>query len=225
MKKVFEQIVQNFTKHFEDCHDKAFTTQNVRSCLDIYNACKEANPDHVVEMGTNHGASTLSICLAMNGLGKPLSNITTMDLSHVAWLEAPKIQGGIPEIAAMDLSLVKYVTGDFKNIDPLPVKSAGKLFVFYDIHDHTFPLSQKFLDEWLPYIRDGVIAIHDISEVPSNYVLPESDTKRSKAVYKDKMYAGFAECETFVNWAVANNVTLNSFHGGISFKVAEGKLL
>lgn len=221
----FERIVENFTKHFDDNHDNKFTTQDVKSCTEIYELCKKATPDHVVEMGTNHGASTLSICLAMTELGKPLSNITTMDLSHQAWGEAAEIHKGVPEIAAMDLSQVKYITGDFKDLDPTPVKSAGKVFVFYDIHDHTFPLSQKFLDEWLPCIRDGVIAIHDMSEVPNDYILPDVDTKRSKAAYKDRTYAGFAECETFINWAVKNNVEVTSFHGGISFEVVGGKLI
>ena len=224
MKEVFEKIVGNFTKHFEDNHDKDFTTQNVKSCMGIYEMCLAYNPDTVIEMGTNHGASTLSICLAMTKNGKSLSAITTMDLSHKAWSEAAEIHKDVPEIAAMDLSQVKYITGDFKDLEPL--KRDGRVLVFYDIHDHTYPLSEKFLDEWLIEIKNGMILIHDMSIVADDYALPQVDTKRSKAKCNNgNTYAGFAECEVFIKFANDNGATVKSFHSGISFEVKDGKFV
>ena len=177
----------------------------------------------MIEIGTNHGASTLSICLALN---VPLSNMTTVDLSHVAWKEAPGIQQDVEEVAAMNLSDVKFITQDFGSIHPEMVAcSDERYFVFYDIHDHTAPFSEKFLNEWVPRFKNALVAIHDMSIVPNDYVLPQSETKRSKAVYNSVTYAGFAECERVINWAVNNNVTINPFHGGVSFEIRDRQLV
>lgn len=149
--------------------------------------------------------------------------MTTIDLTHDAWREAPQIQGGIPEIADMDLSKVATITMDFQFIKPASRRK--KAFVFYDIHDHTAPFSKMFIDNWLPTFDNALVAIHDMSIVPDDYVIPESDVKRSTARYKDSLYSGFAECEVVVNWAIENGVTIEPFHSGVFFEIKDGEIL
>jgi hypothetical protein len=159
----------------------------------------------------------------MNGAGVDLNKITTVDVSHQAWREAPSIQNEIPEIALMDLSRVVTITKDFQLISP-DIKEE-KIFMFYDIHDHTAPFSQMLIDRWVPKFTNALIAIHDMSIVSDSYTLPVSDVKRSIAKYRGVTYSGFAECAVIVEWAIKNNVTLAPFHSGVSFEIKNGLLV
>jgi len=219
----FETMINNFKDHFLKERKKEFTNQTVESCMDIYNVCKEVHPDSVIEIGTNYGASTLALSLSMKDMNKDLSNILTIDLHHTYWLRTRNVQELILKEEGLKIERVKFLSKNFNEIDPMDiVEGDKKVLIFYDIHDHDGPWSQKLLDSWIPLIKNGAFMIHDISPVPDNFEfkIDKSDRRpRSKIKYlkTNKSYAGFAECGRIINWANKNEIIIKDFNGGVYF--------
>lgn len=218
----FKRMIENLATYFNDTYKQAFTNQTVDSCEAIYNLCKNENPESVVEMGTNHGASTFALAMAMNDLGKDLSCITSIDLDHLKWKESFKIQDNLLNNTNLEIEKIKTITDDFNNINPEDViDTSKKTFVFYDMHDHKGPWSQRLLDLWVPMIKTGLIAVHDIGPVDESFELIQDEkSPRSKIQYMDGQYfAGFNECARIINWANKNEIKVKIFSGGIYFKM------
>ena len=226
LNRFFGNAISNLENHFEADHaPKRFTCQTARSMLSIYDLCMEIEPDHVVEVGTNHGGSTLAIIMALRDLHRTLGNITSIDLTHKTWMDVPQIHANIVKGMGIDFSLVKTISGDFSKIEPSrSVIPAGKTSVFYDMHDHEGPWSQILLDNWVPLIEDGFVAIHDFSKVPDGYTPKQDDRPRSAAkyTYTSQTYSGFAEVKRVIEWANDNQVLLHDLVGGVWFKVRNG---
>lgn len=218
LQEYFKNLIENFSDYFEKNHDQKFTNQSINTCLSIYGLCLEKNPDYIIEIGTNYGASMFSLMMAMKSLNKNLSCITSIDLDHKKWLKSFDIQSDLINTYDLNLRAVKIITKDFNKVNPVPLLDGKKnVFIFYDMHDHKGPWSQRLLDIWYPLLNTGTIAVHDITPVESNFEF-EDDLNRSKAVYKNgQNYAGFNECARIINWANSNNIELQEFIGGIYF--------
>lgn len=228
MKKVFVNVIENFKEVFKTKHNKIYTNQSVEGCQDLFKICVNHPPDQIIEVGTNYGTSTIAFALAMEALGKDLSTITTIDLSHNFWRDTPEIQEeALKGILSQSLTNIKTVTGDFNSIDikDLLYDWSNKILIFYDMHDHTGPWSLRLLNEWIPYIKkegkQGVCLVHDISPVSDDYkVVCDDKSPRSKAKYfGGQTYAGFMECKRLINWANVKKVELTPFSGGIFFRI------
>ena len=219
MREFFEIMIENLTVYFKDFYQQRFTNQTVDSCTAIYNLCKEENPDRVVEMGTNHGASTYALAMAMNDLRKDLSCITSIDLDHGKWKDSLIIQKALIEKHDLKISEIRTVTDNFTNVNPEDiVDSSKKTLVFYDMHDHKGPWSQRLLDLWVPLV--DIIVVHDITPVDKDFQLAKDEVSPlTKIQYKDGQYfAGFNECYRIIKWANVNKIKIEIFPGGIFFR-------
>jgi len=218
--KFFGEIIKNFKNYFKKNYGQKFTNQTLESCISIYNLCKNENPDSVIEIGTNHGASLFALVKALRDLGKNLSHITTIDLDHEKWKISFDIQKELIKEYQLELNKVKLITRDFNDIDPENIiDPLKKIFVFYDMHDHEGPWSQKLLDLWIPLIKKGTIAVHDISPVNKDFQFgPNEINLRTKIQYKNgQYYAGFNECFRIIEWVNKNDIKIKNFNGGIYF--------
>jgi len=214
----FKMMRENLVEYFNRVYKQPFSNQTVESCMAIYNLCKDVNPDYVVEMGTNHGASTFALAMAMDDMGKDLSCITSIDLDHLKWKESFKIQSYLLNNYGLEIGKIKTITGDFNNINPEDVVDPSKkIFVFYDMHDHKGPWSQRLLDLWVPLIDS--IAVHDIYPVDESFELVQDEiSPRTKIQYMDGQYfAGFNECARIIKWLNMNKIKMRVFPGGIFF--------
>lgn len=214
----FKTVITDLTVYFEKVYNQSFTNQTVDSCISIYNLCKEYNPDRVIEIGTNHGASTLALALAMNDLGKDLSNITTVDLDHEKWKESFLIHKDLINKHKLEVERIKTVTQDFNTINPEEIIDSSKsTFIFYDMHDHKGPWSQRLLDLWVPLVEKGVFAVHDITPVNEDFELEiDEASPRTKVQYVSGQYfAGFNECFRIIKWANRNKIKIEIFPGGV----------
>jgi len=222
LRSFFEDVIENFSNHFKESHNKPFTTQTVDSCISIYDLCLFYEPENIVEIGTNHGASTISILKALKNLGKNNAPFTSIDLSHKAWEEVGTIQKQLVE----DLSWesVITITDDFNQVDPISVNLGEKLFLFYDMHDHTGPWSLRLLTQWLPHMKNALIAIHDFSRVDDSYIVKSTEIQpKTKMKYLNgQTYAGFLEVGRIIKWANTNRIKINNFNGGIYFFIKNG---
>lgn len=218
-KETFFKIMrENLVEYFNRVYKQPFSNQIVESCMAIYDLCKNENPDCVVEMGTNHGASTFALAMAMDDMGKDLSCITSIDLDHLKWKESFKIQSCLLNNYGLEIGKIKTVTGDFNNVDPEDiVDSSKKTFVFYDMHDHNGPWFQRLLDLWVPLV--DFVAVHDIYPVDESFELIQDEkSPRSKIQYVNGQYfAGFNECYRIIKWLNINKIEMGVFPGGIFF--------
>ena len=208
----FKIMIENLVEYFNRVYKQPFSNQTIESCLAIYNLCKDENPDYVVEIGTNHGASTVALAMAMKDLGNDLSCITSIDLDHLKWKESFKIQSFLLNNYDLKIGKIKTVTGDFNNVNPEDiVDPSKKTFVFYDMHDHNGPWSQRLLDLWVPLV--GFVAVHDIYPVDESFELIQDEkSPRTKIQYMDGQYfAGFNECFRIIKWANTHK-TAKRFH-------------
>ena len=221
MEQFFIKIISGFKEYFKKTYNQEFTNQTIDSCMAIYNLCKEETPDQVIEIGTNHGASTFALVAAMKSLEKDLSLITTIDLDHEKWKESFNIHKDLLKEYDLNLGKVKTITANFNDIDPETIiDSSKRTFIFYDMHDHTGPWSQRLLDLWVPLVKKGVFSIHDISPVHESFewasdaVSPRTKIQSSNGQY----FAGFNECYRIINWANKNNTKIKIFPGGVYFR-------
>lgn len=214
----FEDLIQRFKEIFINLHNTNFTNQSVLSCTDIYNLCVDKNPDRVIEIGTNYGASTISLAKAMNDLKKPLDSILTFDLSHEYWKRSLSLFSDIMKRENLDISQIKYVSKDFNILNPEEIITCDKTLIFYDIHDHRGPWSQKLIENWVPLLN-GTVIVHDITEVNEHFEITDNEkSKRSKALhFSGKYFAGFNECNRIISWANENKIDLGIINGGIYF--------
>jgi len=217
----FERMISGLREYFKDVYKQGFTNQTVASCMAIYNLCKEENPDQVVEIGTNHGASTFALAMAVKLLEKDLSLITTIDLDHEKWKESFNIHKDLLKEQDLNLGKIKTLTANFNDIDPETIiDPSKKTFVFYDMHDHTGPWSQRLLDLWVPLVKTGAFSIHDITPVQSSFeVVHDEISPRTKILCSNgQYYAGFNECFRIIKWANSHNINIRTFPGGVYFK-------
>jgi len=200
------EMIQNFSKYFSEKYNtESYPNQNYESVKFLYEKCIEFNPDMVMDIGTNFGASTISFMRAMEALSKPLSLITTIDLDHDHW------KNKTPKIQKIDLSKVKTITSDFKLIDPLSVIQNVRYFIFYDIHDtDSFSFSGKFINEWIPRLKNSIIAFHDVSIVSKDFEWRQDNNQYPMETieYNGKFYAGYRECKTIIEWVKEKNIEI-----------------
>jgi len=216
----FEEIIQRFKQVFKKLHNVEFTNQSVQSCKDLYDLCLKKSPDKIIEIGTNYGASTISFAKAFKDLGKPLDSILTFDISHEFWIRSQELFSDILMRENIDISLIKYVSKDFNTLNPEEIITSDKTLLFYDIHDHKGPWSQKLVSRWVPLLN-GTTVVHDITEVDENFeIIKDEKSPRSKAMhFSGRYFAGFNECERIIKWANEHNVNLGIICGGVYFDV------
>ena len=217
MQEFFEKMIGSFSEHFKKTRGKdTYPNQTVDSCVALYNLCKNSNPDIVVDVGTNYGASTISLIAALADSNKDLSAMTTIDVDHYHWIkETPGIQRELLRQYKYDCRKINTVTKNFGVIDPrellLPDK---KILIFYDMHDHKGPFSIKLLTEWVPLIKSGLVVFHDLTPVADDFeFLPERRPRSKAKHFSGMMFAGFAECERIVKWLNKKRISINIVPG------------
>ena len=218
----FEKLMNNYDDHFLELYGKKYPNQTIKSCIAFYETCIKEKPEKIIEIGTNYGASTISMALGAIDIGMPLSEITTIDLSHEHWKKrTPVVQKDLLEILGLDISLINTVTTDFNQVNPKDFIPVGKkTLIFYDMHDHKGPWSLKLFNEWYPLVSEGAFIIHDITPVHKSFVLVDDPiSPRSKATYfNGQDYAGFMECQRLIEWANEHKIILTDFPGGVLFR-------
>lgn len=210
--------------------------------LALFSLCCLADPDVALDIGTGKGRSGMAIVLALHAMGKKLSCFTTFDTGIGKWTaKVPVFHKNLLDRYGIDITQTNWVKADFKTLDAKKyLPETGCTFLFYDIHDHhggvsvqPEPSSPVLLKNWLPRIREGIVAVHDMSPVPPGYELTAKDKKThvsySVAVHKKsgQWYKGFGECARIIDW-------LNNLGGQllavpntslVYFRVREGKPL
>lgn len=200
-------LINNFTEYCEKVYGYVkYPNQNQVSCQAIVDSCLEINPDFVLDIGTNFGASTLSLAYGLKKLGKGMSELTTIDYNHAHWIkETPLIQKNLLIEHGINIDDIHAVCSDFQKLDPQNFVKQGKALIFYDIHDtinHSF--MSDFVDKWIPILMCGRVMAHDFSLVKKGYVLsPATDPNYPRIMiehFSGDVFAGFKECETLIQW-------------------------
>jgi len=221
MNNCFKQLIDEFRIHFRAEYDIAYTNQTVESCQVLYNIVVQEKPNNIIEIGTNYGASTVSMALALKELNIPLSTMTTIDVSHDHWKKrTPIVLQKLIAEQELDITEIKTITGDFVSINPKEIINVNvKTLIFYDIHDHKGPWSLRLMNLWYPLIKNGVFIVHDITPVDADFVLKNNlECQQSKATYfNGQTYAGFLECARLITWANENKIILTNISGGVLF--------
>lgn len=201
------ELVENFSNFFKEAYNQEiYPNQNIESCMALYNMCLSMNPDYVIDIGTNYGASTLSFAYALKVLNKSLSLLTTIDRDLKHWRnETPEFQHGLLKRAGLDIKQIDVIESDFLALEPSKLlKKDSKCLLFYDIHDSDVEsYSDKFLLNWVPKLSNAIVAVHDCSCVKENFVLRifEGYTMTKSEHFSGKIFAGFEECRRFIEWA------------------------
>jgi hypothetical protein len=213
-----DRLIGNATNYFRKKNSLKLLTQSKASCKAIIKSCIDAEPDCVLEIGTNYGLSTLSLAYALKVLGKPMYEITTVDVDHSHWIkETPEIQKGLLLNAGIAMPDVKTITGDFSKLDPKSCARPRKMFAFYDIHD---TVSQSymaiFLRDWLPRIESGIVMVHDFCLEGSDYWLDRDNPvyPTSRAVHASgRAYEGYAECKVLIDYLNSFGIDVEDYPG------------
>ena len=219
MKKSFcEVLVDNFTEYCGKTYGyEKYPNQDHVSCQSIVDACLETKPDYVLDIGTNFGASTLSLAFGLKSLGKSLSSLTVIDYSLKHWREETQlVQKQLMAEHGINANAIREVCADFQTLNPKDFVMDGKALVFYDIHDtlkHSF--MTDFIDRWIPLFSSGSrIMVHDFSAVPDDFVSPyKPDPKNPRSRLKHfsgVTFEGFMEVEILVRWL---NKMVKQVHG------------
>jgi len=217
MSEVFlEELVKNYSGYFKETYDQdRYPNQSIESCQALFEMCVDMDPDFIIDIGTNFGASTFSFAHALKTMGKPLSLLTTIDLSHGHWRErTPNIQHDLLKKENLDMRQIKTVESDFSLLDPSDFLKEGKGVVFYDIHDNdqqTF--SDKLLQNWVPRLKEALVIVHDCSLVPESYVLRTGYTNYTMTKlqhFSGKFFAGFGECAPIIQWLNDKKIDVSS---------------
>jgi len=201
-------LVDNFTEYCNKTYGyEKYPNQDRISCEAIVESCLDVKPDYVLDIGTNFGASTLSLAYGLKTLGKSLSAMTTIDYSLKHWREeTPAVQKVLLEEHGIDPVMIPSVCADFQSLNPSNFVKSGKALVFYDIHDtlkHSF--MTDFLNKWLPSFSEGSrIMVHDFSAVPKDFISPyKPDPKNPRSRlehFSGVTFEGFMEVEILVRW-------------------------
>jgi len=218
MNDFLKTLINNYSVYFKKTYDQEkYPNQDENSCEFLYNACMDVNPDYIIDIGTNFGASTLSLAYALTRLGHNLETLTTIDYSHIHWeTVTPVIQKNILEESGIDIKKIVSICKDFKAIDPLEIiKKDARYLIFFDIHDTLdFSFSSLFLDSWIPLVPNSFICMHDFSAVPETFQLIQGIDKsspRTKARhFSGQLFSGFKECETVIDWMNINKIMIES---------------
>jgi len=201
-----KRLVDNLTEYCGKTYGyEKYPNQDHVSCQSIVDACLEVKPDYALDIGTNFGASTLSLAFGLKSLGRDLSVLTAIDYSLKHWqTETKVVQKELLEKNKINVGAIREVCADFQTLDPKDFIKDGKALVFYDIHDtlkHSF--MTDFIERWLPLFSSGSrIMVHDFSAVPDDFVSPyKPDLKnpRSRAKhFNGTMFEGFMEVEVLI---------------------------
>ena len=213
----FESLIQNFTEHFNKTYNQpSYPNQNHVSCKFLYDLCVETDPDFVLDIGTNFGASTLSLAYGLKSLNRKVNRLTTIDISHQHWNNTtPVIQKELLLQHEINIEGIKTICNDFKSIDPKTVISDdSRYFVFYDIHDTaTYSFSAKFFNEWVPLLQNPVLVFHDVSVTSDSYVVTQIDPNYPRVTarhFSGQNYSGFKECSEIIKWANERKLEINA---------------
>ena len=198
------RLVGSMLSYLRDRNALNLLTQNETSCKAIIKTCIDIEPDYVVEIGTNYGLSTLSLAYALKFLGKEVSDLTTIDISHDHWKnETPGIQQDVLGPNGININGIKTVTEDFIKLHPEPFMREGKVLVFYDIHDtEDVSYAQKFLDEWIPLFDYGHVLFHDFNILGKNpWIRMDKKLPLSTAKHFSGLpFEGYKECKVVIDW-------------------------
>lgn len=203
-REVYDALSKDF---FQEKGIWPYPNQTVESMMDIYRLAQETQPCFIFEFGTNRGASTTA--LAASG------PMVTFDLFLGHWhLLLPDLLG--PIASRYDVSLMEQVAAferDFMDMDAEQwISPEYPYCVFYDMHDHDQPLSERFLREWYPRLGPGSrVLVHDIRPAGEWPEKPEKSWSSAEG------YEGFAECERFVRYLIDNDIPFHCFSDGIWF--------
>jgi hypothetical protein len=196
----------------------------------LYGLCILADPHFIIEVGTERGVSTLTFAKAMRDLGRPLHRITTIDADHSMWKETRLVQQELLVQEYIEHSSINTLTMNFMDVEPVvcfdaKVPHLSRHLLYYDIHDrpdlgHCY--SHIFLEQWVPRVRNGIVAIdnmHVSPEPAKDYYSPSDARDRF-----NRHWWGFGECQVIVNWANCQGVYLAPIEdaGMAYFWVSEG---
>lgn len=204
------RLLFDFELYFRERHLSKALTQSRSSCREIIHTCLDVDPDYIIELGTNYGLSTLSLAYAQTLLGKSSSTITTIDIKHDLWLtKTPGIQKGLILNARLKPGDIRTITSDFLDVIPGGVVRAGKVLVFYDIHDTVKDsYADRFLRDWVPLLVKGSVLVHDFyAPHIANWlnrddpIYPVSTAQH----YSGVSFEGYPECKKIVDWLNSNH--------------------
>jgi len=209
-----QKLIDNLSVYFKKYWKMdIYPNQDAISCEFITHACIDRNPDFAFDIGTSFGASALSAAFALNGLGKNESLLTMIDLDFGSWdISLNEIQKDLLKEYELEAQKINRVNANFLTLDPTRMIQEGKkYFIFYDIHDIEGQpsLAAKFLNEWLPLIKNGFMGFHDMSLVDESYISPDTDHYLARH-FTGKLLSGFKECPVIVDWLNKNHMDFRS---------------
>lgn len=203
METFCRKLIENYSEFFKkEYQTETYPNQDVKSCASIITKCLQINPDCVIDIGTNYGASTLSLACALKNLGKDLSCLTTIDKELSYWTKTvSKIQNELMVEYDINPCKINTTTADFKLLDAQKtIPPHSKIFLFYDIHDiEEFSFFKKFVEDWVPLLKEGIIGIHDVSSVPKDFQSEYPDHVLANH-FSGKTVSGFLECNVIMDW-------------------------
>jgi len=208
--------------------------------LALFSLCCLADPEAVLDIGTGVGRSGMALVLALHAMGKKLSCMTTFDLRGGNWMaRVPRFHAKLLADYGIDITQTNCVKADFKRLDAFKyVPTDKRVFLFYDIHDHhggkvkqPEASSPHLLKKWLPRINEGIVAVHDMSNISLGYEMTAAHIKThvsySTAVHKlsQQQYKGFGECAHIIEWLNNLGGQLMAVPGTslVYFRMKEGK--
>lgn len=175
----------------------------------LFNLCIGYQPNLAVDIGTGTGNS--AIALALGGAKK----VTTIDMKRHAW------NGVQLDLAESAIKRITKERGNFQNMLPIPPSRRGRVMLFYDIHDFEHDQekrsSEHFVEHWLPHFESALVAVHDMMPVPPGWLPPKGwlDPPKSSVgdLHTGQRFAGFGECEYFVEYLNLHNADLHIARG------------
>lgn len=204
LNQFFVQMLDNLHQDARNRGRSGYFAQTVGSCLSIYALCVLAKPDIIIDVGTAAGASCLALALAAHDIGLPLSSLVTIGNRMNRWYDtAIPFQSNLARENGLELGHIRTVEANFNDLNPdefiLPDKS---VMLFYDIHNSKEPgvpqSSPTLINEWLPLIYRGIVAVHDIY---TDRALWRPHYSSSSAKHWDgRTFWGYGECADIVEW-------------------------
>jgi hypothetical protein len=143
-------------------------------------------------------------------LGKPISIITTIDISHNEWLnETIPVMSDILKENNIKAEEVHRITADFSSISPpAALSGVSRGLIFYDIHDLPGKsLINLFFENWIKDFH-GTIMFHDVSIVHPSYV--HKSNQFSSNLFSGERLCGFREVIPLVDFLNRKNISWGS---------------
>ena len=185
--------------------NREMQTKYVEALMEL---CDRADPDFVVDIGTNYGVSCLALASAMTLQGKSMDAVTTIDIHRGLWMRTLSKWDNWFANFGMDAKAITALEVDFKALLPKDIIPEGDQgMVFFDIHDHddgsSVANSPIFIKDWLPLISKGIVAAHDMNPCDENWERPRHwGTVPSADVvecWTGQWFRGFGEVKTFID--------------------------